>query len=429
MKVVTPDELGEGLWGAATMEEIPAVREILSEVRDRGDEAIREYTLRFDGVRSSDFRVEAEDTERAYGQLSPQAVSAMEQAAEHIQRFAEKQKEQLTDFEYNMQPGVFVGQRVVAIDRVGVYAPGGRFPLPTSVLMCAVPARVAGVREIVLCSPPSCGGTIHPTILAAARIAGVGEVYSIGGAQAIAALAYGSETVLPVDKIVGPGNRFVAEAKRQVFGTVGIDFVAGPSEILILADESACPRLVAADLLAQAEHDSDAVCVLVTTSAELAKSVGEEVERQTAELGRTVMAGASLCGDLITVVAQSMDEAIDLVNKRSPEHLELQLADVGDRVDRLTNYGSLFVGPYSAVALGDYSGGLNHTLPTNRSARYTGGLSVMDFLKVQTTLRVERTGIESIGPTAQHLAELEGLAAHARSVEIRLNSRQGGGHE
>ncbi len=419
MRIVTPGELDQGFWGEAAPEDLPVVREILADVRARGDEALREYTLQFVGVQVLEFRIQRDELDAACEQLNGEAISALEEAADRIRRFAERQKQQLEDFEYEIEPGVFTGQRVVPIERVGVYTPGGRYPLPSTVLMCAVPARVAGVREIALCSPPSCEGTVHPAILAAARIAGVSEVYRMGGAQAIGALAYGTETVAAVDKVVGPGNRYVAEAKRQLFGIVGIDFVAGPSEVLVLADESADPRFVAADLLAQAEHDPDAVCVLVTTCSDLADRVNDEVERRRGESGA---AGEFLPASGLLVVAEGMDEAIDLANRKAPEHLQLQVADPERWTDRLCNYGSLFIGPYSAVALGDYSSGLNHTLPTNRAARYTGGLSVMDFLKVQTTLRVSEDGLARIGPLAQQLAELEGLVAHAESVEFRLGA-------
>jgi histidinol dehydrogenase len=419
MRIVTAGELDQGFWGGAASEDLSAVREILSDVQVGGDEALRKYTLQFDGVQVQEFTVQMEELEAAYEQVNGGAISALEEAAGRIRRFAERQKQQLTDFEYEIEPGAVAGQRVVPIRRVGVYTPGGRYPLPSTVLMCAVPAGVAGVEEIALCSPPSCEGTVHPAILAAARVSGVSEVYRVGGAQAIAALAYGTETVAAVDKILGPGNKYVTEAKRLVFGTVGIDFVAGPSEVLVLADESANPRFVAADLLAQAEHDPDAVCVLVTTSADLANAVSEEVARQTLEAGT---AGESLRANDVLVVAEGMEEAIDLANQKAPEHLQLQVVDPERWVDRLCNYGSLFIGPYSAVALGDYSSGLNHTLPTNRTARYTGGLSVMDFLKVQTTLRVSEDGLDRIGAVARQLAELEGLEAHARSVELRLGA-------
>jgi histidinol dehydrogenase len=421
MRVVRPDDLDERFWSRATVEDMPSLREILADVRAKGDEAVRRYTVQFDGVALGELRIGTEEVDLACEQLDAETVSALEQAADHIRRFAERQKQQLADFEYEIQPGVFAGQRVVPVERVGVYVPGGRYPLPSSVLMCVVPAAVAGVEEIALCSPPTYEGTVHPAILAAARIAGVDELYRIGGVQAIGAMAYGTETVSPVDKVVGPGNKYVAEAKRLVFGAVGIDFVAGPSEILVLADDSANPTVVAADLLAQAEHDPEAVCVLVTTSAGLAEAVNAQVDVQTAELSTGELVGQALRRNGVLVVVESLEEAIELANRKAPEHLQLLVAKPQECIDKLRNYGTLFVGPYAAVALGDYSSGVNHTLPTNGAARYTGGLSVMDFLKVQTTLRVERDGLACIGPVARQLAETEGLVAHARSVDLRLN--------
>jgi histidinol dehydrogenase len=422
MRIARTDDLDERFWGRTVVGDMPSVREILSDVRARGDEAVREYTLQFEGVTLGELRIGAEEMDAAYEQLDGETTSALEQAADHIRRFAERQKQQLMDFEYEIQPGVFAGQRVVPVERVGVYVPGGRYPLASSVLMCGVPAAVAGVEETALCSPPTYQGTVHPAILVAARVAGVDELYRIGGVQAIAAMAYGTETVSTVDKVVGPGNRYVTEAKRLVFGTVGIDFVAGPSEILVLADDSANPAFVAADLLAQAEHDVDAVSVLVTTSAGLASAVNAEVEAQAAELSTGELISQALRANGVLVVAESLDEAIEIANRKAPEHLQLLVARPEECIDKLRNYGTLFVGPYSAVALGDYSSGLNHTLPTNGAARYTGGLSVMDYLKVQTTLRVERDGLACIGPVAQQLAQTEGLVAHARSVGLRLNS-------
>lgn len=422
MKIVAPTERDDRLAEATAAADLADVQKIVEEVRLKGDRAVREYTLRFDGVEIDELRVSQEEMESALDQAKLEDISALEKAAQLIARFAERQQEQLESFEYEIEPGVFAGQKVVPIERVGVYAPSGQHPLPSTVLMCTVPARVAGVQEIALCSPPSCQGTIHPTILVAARIAGVTEVYRMGGAQAIAALAHGTETVAGVDMVVGPGNRYVAEAKRLVFGVVGIDFVAGPSEILVLADGTASPNLVAADLLAQAEHDPDAVCVLVTTSWHLAKRVEAEIEKQSAAFDTAETIDRSLEANGLIVVMGSLEEAVEFANRRAPEHLHLQIAEPRRLIDELTNYGSLFIGSGAAVALGDYSSGVNHTLPTNRSARYTGGLSVMDFLKVQTTLRVDREGLAAIGPVALRLARIEGLPAHARSVELRMRS-------
>jgi histidinol dehydrogenase len=287
--------------------------------------------------------------------------------------------------------------------------------------MCCIPARVAGVKEISVFSPPTYNGSIHPAILVAADICQVEEIYRIGGIQSIAAMAYGTETIKKVDKIVGPGNQFVAAAKKLVYGAVGIDFIAGPTELLIIADDSANPAFIAADLLGQAEHDINAIPILITNSPELAEQVNQQIEKQLLDLATADIASQSLKNNGVIVLVDSIEEAISIANKKAPEHLELQAKNAEVYVDRLKNYGSLFIGSFSAEALGDYSSGLNHTLPTNGCARYTGGLSVRDFLKFQTTLEVKEEGLSAIGKTAIEFGRLEGLEGHARSVEIRMD--------
>jgi histidinol dehydrogenase len=420
MKIVRYDELTEDFFEYKEIEEIGSVQEIISAVRRQGDQAIREYTSKFDNVALEQFKISASEIERAYDQLDKKQVNSLEFAAENIRRFAVKQKEKLIDFKYEIRPGVFAGQRVIPIERVGVYTPGGRYPLPSTVLMCCIPAQVAGVKEIVVCSPPTYNGSIHPAILVAADICGVVEIYRIGGVQSIAAMAYGTESIKKVDKIVGPGNQYVTAAKKQVFGTVGIDFIAGPTELLVIADESANPAFIAADLIGQAEHDIHAIPILITTSQHLANRVIQETELQLAHLKTAEVARQSLNNNGTIIIVDSIDEAFKIANKKAPEHLELQLKNPEKYLNRLWNYGSLFIGSYSAEALGDYSSGLNHTLPTNSCARYTGGLSVKDFLKFQTTLRVSEQGLSSIGSQAMHLGEMEGLQGHARSVGIRM---------
>ncbi len=420
MKIVRREALDDRFFEYQEMEAIESVQKIIGAVKQHGDEAVRKYTEQFDGVALEQFVVSAAEIKTAYQQLASEEIAAMEQAAENIRRFALKQKEQLTDFEFEIQPGVFTGQKVIPIQRAGVYAPGGSYPLPSTVLMCAIPARVAGVDEIVLCSPPRHHGTIHPAILVASDLSGVNTIYKIGGVQAIAAMAYGTETIQRVDKIVGPGNKYVALAKKLVYGAVGIDFIAGPTELLIIADDQANPEFIAADLLGQAEHDVDAVPILVTTSMELARSVNLELERQLSQLNTAEIARQSLDNNGRIVLVDSLGEAIEIANRKAPEHLELQVHNAELYVDRLRNYGSLFIGSYAAEALGDYSSGLNHTLPTNNAARYTGGLSVKDFLKFQTTLRVTAEGLSSIGPAAVQLGTMEGLQGHARSVGVRM---------
>lgn len=418
MRIITPEELVGRTRQASTVAE-EEVRAIIKEVRQRGDEAVREFTLRFDGVRLDKLRVDKEEIRDAFRLVPDQLVATIQRCVERLRLFCQRQLASYQDFDVEIEPGLFIGQRVVPIERVGVYAPGGRFPLVSSVYMGVVPARVAGVKEVVVCSPPSHKGSVHPAVLVAAELAGADEVYRIGGVQAIAALAYGTGSVRPVYKIVGPGNAFVTAAKREVYGEVGIDFVAGPSEVLIIADEEANAELVAADLLAQAEHDPDASALLVTTSAALAERVRAEVMRQLATLPTAPVARLSIERHGLIVVVNSPKEAVAIASARAPEHLELQVADPAPFLASLRNYGSLFVGERAAEALGDYSSGLNHILPTSGAARYTGGLSVRDFLKVQTVLKVEEGASGMVADDAVRLAETEGLVAHARSLLAR----------
>ena len=425
MKIVKYSDIGEDFFKYQEIEEIDSVAAIIADVRKNGDKAVREYTLKFDGVDLEQLKVDKTELANARQQIDSKAISTLQEAAENIKKFAAKQMEQFANFEFEIQPGVKTGQKVVPIDRVGVYVPAGGFPLPSTVLMCSIPARIAGVKEIVLCSPPTTNGTIHPAILAAAEIAGVDEMYRVGGVQAIAAMAYGTETIMAVDKIVGPGNKYVTAAKKLVYGTVGIDFIAGPTEVLIIADETANPEFVAADLLAQAEHDTNAAPILVSNSVELVEKVNTEIERQLAELKTAEIARQSVGDNGIVIFVKSVDEAIEVANKKAPEHLELQVKNPDNYVDHLTNYGSLFICEYSVEAMGDYNSGLNHTLPTNGCARYTGGLSVRDFIKMQTTLRVTKEGLSSVGPGARHFGEIEGLEGHAKSVDVRLKAVNG----
>jgi histidinol dehydrogenase len=420
MKIIRNDELKEDFFEYKEIEEIESVREIISEVKSNGDRAIRKYTSQFDGVTLEQFRISTSEIKRAYDYLESELVNSLEFAVENIKRFAIKQKEQLIDFEYEIRPGVFTGQKVIPIERVGVYTPGGRYPLPSTVLMCCIPAQAAGAKETVLCSPPTFSGSIHPAILVAADICQVNEIYRIGGVQSIAAMAYGTKSIKKVDKIVGPGNQYVSAAKKLVYGTVGIDFIAGPTELLVIADESANPVFIAADLIGQAEHDIHALPILITTSQDLANRVIQEIKQQFFHLKTADVARQSLNNNGTIIIVDTLDEAFEIANKKAPEHLELQVNHPEMYINRLWNYGSFFLGSYSAEVLGDYSSGLNHTLPTNTCARYTGGLSVKDFLKFQTTLRVSEQGLFSIGSIAMRLGEMEGLYGHARSIEVRM---------
>jgi len=420
MKIIHYSELDASIFEYQELEEISTVKRILAGIARDGDAAVKKYTRQFDKATLSGFRVPQEQIASAFEQVDEGTRSVLLLAASNIRRFAERQLEDAKDFEYEIQPGVFTGQKVIPIERVGVYVPGGRFPLISTLLMCAIPGRVAGVKELIVCSPPSHQGAIHPLILAAAKIADIDEVYQIGGVQAIGAMAYGTESIRRVDKIVGPGNKYVAAAKKEAYGLVGIDFIAGPTEVLILADESGDPEFIAADLLAQAEHDPEAKPILVTTSEKLADAVAEEVAIQLDRLATREIAGESVEKNGLIVLVDRFENAIQIANQMAPEHLELQCADPDAWIPKLKKYGSLFIGAYAAEVLGDYSSGLNHTLPTNAAARYAGGLSVRDFLKFQTTLRVTERGLKSIGPVAKFLAEMENLAGHAAAADVRL---------
>ena len=407
-----PDAIGSG--------DAAVVSGIIAEVRKNGDAALREFTRRFDRVEIGPLAVGADEIASAARRADPGLIAAMREAAENIRTFARCQMRAFADFEVEIRPGVFAGQAVVPIARAGAYVPGGRYPLVSTLLMAAIPALTAGVREIVVCTPPGPDGAVPPAILAAAELCGVREVFKVGGAQAIAALAYGTESIRKADKIVGPGNDYVTAAKRAVSGDVGIDFVAGPTELLVLADRSADALFVAADLIAQAEHDVRATAMLITDSEDLASRVEREVACLLEGLGTAEVARASLEQRGTIVIVDTMEEALSLADERAPEHLELFTADAKSLAGKLRNYGSLFVGERSAEVLGDYSSGLNHVLPTRGAARYTGGLSVRDFLKVQTVLRVEGNGLSAIGPAAISLARAEGLEGHALAAEVRM---------
>ena len=399
----------------------PAIRRIVEDVRRNGDEAIRFWTEKFDRVRLKELRVSQEKIIAGAERIEKRVISVIEQASENIRKFSRAQMEQLKDFEIEIVPGVITGQRIIPIERLGIYCPAGRYPLISTLMMCAVPARVAGVKEIIVCSPPGADGEVHPLILAGAKLFNVDEVYRIGGAQAISAMAFGSHTVRPVDKIVGPGNYYVAQAKRFVYGQVGIDFFAGPSEIMIIADCNAEPQIVAADLIAQAEHDPEALGILVTDSLKFAQVVEEEIEQQLKELKMPDVARQALKNKGLIIVVDQIEEAVRIANLRAPEHLELQVKNPEKIVPALNNYGSLFIGPYSAEVLGDYCAGPNHTLPTNTTARYCGGLGVKDFIKVQTILKVTKTGFLNIGPLARDFSELEGMDGHSKAIAKRKN--------
>ena len=429
MKIIKSENLSEDFFAGSAFEGIPAVQRIMADVKKHGDWAVRHYTWLFDGVRTERLRISADAVEKAGPHLSESVRAALLFAARNVRTFAERQLRSFEAFEVEIVPGVFCGQRIVPIDRLGVYVPAGRFPLVSSLLMSVVPAQTAGVREIAVCSPPRSEGSVHPVVLAAAGLLGIEEVYAIGGAQAIAAMAYGTESVKKTDKIIGPGNRFVALAKKEAFGTVGVDMTAGPTEVMIVADQDADPEFIAADLLAQAEHDPEASAVLLTDSAELAARVREETARRIAGLPTQTTIASSIRERGLIVIVKDMDEAAEISNRKAPEHLELHIRNAEARSPAFRHYGTLFIGPWTAEVLGDFTSGLNHILPTGSSARFSSGLSVRDFLKSSTTLRVERgerADLSAVYSPARTLAECEGLAAHAAAAEARLNRAQSG---
>ena len=396
-----------------------AVAEIIAAVRQRGDEALCEYTQRFDAfdVKSAGLEVAARELDQALDSIEHQARASLELAAERIAAFHARQKQQT--WLSTEEPDVLLGQMVRPLDRVGIYVPGGKAAYPSSVLMNAVPARVAGVDEVIMTVPMPRGG-VNPYDLAAARMAGVDRVFRVGGAQAVAALAFGTQSVPRVDKITGPGNIYVATAKKQVFGQVDIDMIAGPSEILIINDGSGNPAHLAADLLGQAEHDELASAVLVTTDAEFGAAVSAEVEKQLGELTRAEIARKALDRYGAVLVVENLDAAAELSNRIAPEHLELAVAAPFELLPRIRHAGAVFLGHHTPEAAGDYLAGPNHTLPTGGTARFFSPLGVDDFVKKSSLLSFSKGGLQRLGADVVRIAELEGLEAHARSVSLRL---------
>jgi histidinol dehydrogenase len=396
-----------------------AVAEIIAGVRAGGDAALCAYTERFDGAALSPdkLRIQPEEIEAAEARCEPDVLNALRLAAERIAAFHVRQRP--SDERFTDEAGVELGHRWTPLSAAGLYVPGGEASYPSSVLMNAIPARVAGVERVVMVVPMR-RGAISPLVLAAARLAGVSEIYRIGGAQAVAALAYGTETIRPVDKIVGPGNAYVAAAKRRVFGAVGIDMIAGPSEILVVADAANDPAWIAADLLSQAEHDSSSQSILITDDAAFGQAVAEAVEDALARLSRPqARASWDTFGAIIQV--KTLDDAAPLIDRLAPEHLELAVADPDALAGKVRHAGAIFLGRHTPEAIGDYVAGPNHVLPTARSARFSSGLSVFDFLKRTSFVRCDERALAAIGPAAVALAEAEGLEAHARSVALRLD--------
>ncbi len=403
---------------SGTEEQRKTVLEILSEVQKKGDNALRTYTEKFDGVFLDELKVTESDIKEAYQKLDENLVPIIKEAAENIRDYHRRQVRQ--SWMTMKDNGTILGQKITPLDAVGVYVPGGKAAYPSSVLMNVIPAQVAGVERIVMVSPPGKDGTIPAGVLVAADILGVKEIYKVGGAQAVGALAFGTKTIKPVDKIVGPGNIFVALAKREVYGNVDIDMIAGPSEIVVLADETALANEVAADLLSQAEHDERASSILVTTSMELAEAVSEEVEKQLSVLPREAIARASINDFGAIYVTADLAEAIKMVNELAPEHLEIMTKNPMEQVGKIKHAGAIFIGRYSSEPVGDYFAGPNHVLPTNGTARFSSPLSVDDFTKKSSIISYTKQAIEENGPKIAAFARLEGLEAHARAIEERL---------
>ncbi len=417
-------------WGEVSNSEIFAreniasnvegvVSSIIADVRERGDAALYDYAEKFDRAKLSSLEVSSEEIDEAFCSVEPEFLDIIREAAKNIRAFHEKQVR--NSFIISEQDGIVTGQKVTPIEKAGLYVPGGTAAYPSTVLMDSIPAKIAGCSEIVMVTPPSANGKVNPVILAAAKIAGVDRIFKVGGAQAIAALAYGTQTVPKVDKIVGPGNAYVAEAKKQVFGEVSIDMIAGPSEILVIASSDCNPSHVAADLLSQAEHDKMASAVLVTDSERLASEVAEELEKQIPLLAREEIARASIDSNGKIIITSSITEAVEVANSIAPEHLEICVDEPFMYLDKIKNAGSIFMGKYCPEALGDYMAGPNHTLPTSGTARFSSPLSVDDFVKKTQFSYYTRDALEAVCRDVEYFANKEGLGAHAKSAVIRFD--------
>lgn len=411
MKIIDYKKLDKSFYEYHDFSEIGGVWQIIKEVRQDGDDAVKKYAEKFGDGKLSHLELTQGQIENAMSQVDDEVIVAIKDAISNVKTFSQEQLACFSEFEtqYN---GAILGHKLIPLKRTGAYVPGGNYPLPSSAIMSVVPAKVAGVEEVIVCSPK-----IKPETVAAASLAGADRIFNVGGVQAIAAMAYGTQTIPVVDKITGPGNKYVTAAKKEVYGACGIDFLAGPSEVLIIADETARADFVAADMLAQAEHDVDARAYLVTTCEKFAQKVSLEVDNFLQILPTAEIAQQAINKSMIIIV-DDIEQAIEISNKKAPEHLELCFDGLDDYVDRFTNYGSLFIGNYSAEVLGDYCSGTNHVLPTNGVARYSGGLSVFDFIKVQTFQKISQN--QNLLSTASKLANIEGLMAHKLAADLRM---------
>lgn len=399
------------------------VSDIIADVAKNGDEALKRYAEKFDGVKLTALEVTAAEIDEAYASVDKQFISVLEEAANNVRAFHSRQKRE--GFSLRKEDGAVIGQKITPIERVGLYVPGGTAAYPSTVLMDAIPAKIAGCEQIVMVTPPAKDGGVNPNILAAAKVAGVDRIFKVGGAQAVAALAYGTESVPRVDKIVGPGNAFVAEAKKQVFGRVSIDMIAGPSEILVVADNTNNPVFIAADLLSQAEHDKNASAVLVTDDMAFAEAVSAELEKQIPLLAREEIARKSIDDNGKIIVAEDISAAIEISNEIAPEHLELCVEDPFAYLDKVKHAGSVFLGKYCPEALGDYFAGPNHTLPTSGTARFSSPLSVDDFVKKTQFTYYTEEALSKVADKIACFANKEGLGAHAKSATVRFEEKNG----
>ena len=417
MKIISYSDINEDFFTVRELQKLEVVEQILEDIKNQGDAAVRFYTKKFDKVDIDDFKISNDKRVDAEKFISNDLKFAIDYAVENLTIFAKEQLANLKNFEIEVRDGVKLTQRIIPLESVGVYVPGGNFPLVSSLLMGVVPAKVAGVKNIIVCSPPE----ISKEILYAAYRLGIEDIFQIGGVQAIGAMAYGTQSIPSVNKIVGPGNKYVAYAKKQVYGICGIDFVAGPSEVFIIADSSANIKFIAADMIAQSEHDKEAEAILVTDDKKLAVEVSECIDQFLEEYKISDIARISIEKNGIIIVVDDLNDAVDIANRKAPEHLELHVRYPNKLQDKLYNYGSLFIGEYSAEILGDYSAGINHTLPTNGVAKFTGGLSVKDFVKIVTQITTDSNKFNvDLYKVASILAENEGLKGHKLAADLRL---------
>lgn len=415
MKIYNYNETDDTFFSKIEFENISSVSEIINAVRKNGDSAVRKYIKQFKDGEVENFKLSDDEIQIAIESVDPNTIKSIKFAIKNVKEFAQAQLNSIKQLEVNIN-GNILGHKIIPIDSAGCYIPGGNYPLPSSAIMTIVPAKTAGVKRVIAMSPK-----IQPSTIAAAHLAGADEIYRIGGVQAIAAMAYGTESIKKVNKITGPGNKFVTSAKKQVFGECGIDFLAGPSEVLIIADETANPEFVAADMLAQCEHDKDARAFLICFSEEFARKVDTKAKEFLQTLATKEIAQIAY-EKSCAVIVKYLDEAVELSNRKAPEHLELCLENAENLINKFTNYGSMFIGNYSAEVFGDYVSGTNHTLPTNQVAKYSGGLSVFDYIKIQTYQIINRNSIKETAKNASVLAEREGLYAHKLAADIRLKN-------